>query len=395
MKPHRILALLILALPLVLQAQSQFPNRPGLGWGSNRPGADFYVTARNVDTTGSASLNAVTGEDSMSMRMWDDSATLRTTQPLYINGILWPPSSGSGSNWFSANQTQTAGRAHNLGGFGTQLTNGAAWYQEATDYRIYPESFEVWFGETFPQLSHEEGVFEGLFSTDPATISRVYFSPTSLRLQGVQGSNSDTTGGIEVNRENVRIIGARAVELDTQYMKLLVRYNPTGVPGAFTSVVRTISWPDAVALFGQGGAGCTSDSLYGVQVGNYTGIVYRRCDGSTDTVLLASDQALEVAAEATAAGDTVTATWFSYTPVDLSAAGTIVAPPGGTPQGGDWFAVADSRSNAATNNATINFSDAGLRFYGAQATDDTIDTDGAVVRYIYVDSNVGFVREGP
>ena len=85
------------------------------------------------------------------------------------------------------------------------------------------------------------------------------------------------------------------------------------------------------------------------------------------------------------------ATLNKWLPVNVSSgAVTVTEPstPAGGWQAGQWFGVIDSRSNAATNNITVDLT---ANFYGASA-DDTISTDEAAFKYVYINSTVGFVR---
>lgn len=169
--------------------------------------------------------------------------------------------------------------------------------------------------------------------------------------------------------------------------------NDHSLPAASPGYVWTLKASTGVGHWApaSGGGGCCScDSLYAAQVGNFTGIIlYDTCAGTRDTVLLASDQVIGMQAEA--AADTVLAVYFNYIPVDVTGQASIVTPPA-SPQAGDWFAVADSRGNAASNNITVDFTGVTQRYYGQQ-TDDVLSTNGATVKYIYVDANVGWIRE--
>lgn len=85
------------------------------------------------------------------------------------------------------------------------------------------------------------------------------------------------------------------------------------------------------------------------------------------------------------------ATLNKWLPVNTtSGAITVTEPstPAGGWQAGQWFGVIDSRSNAATNNITVDLT---ANLYGASA-DDTISTDETANKYVYVNATVGFVR---
>lgn len=76
--------------------------------------------------------------------------------------------------------------------------------------------------------------------------------------------------------------------------------------------------------------------------------------------------------------------------VNTTAAARTVNPPA-NPVAGSTFAVIDSRSNAGTNNITVDFTTASQPFYAA-AANDTLSTNGASVTYLYVNDTIGWVK---
>lgn len=84
-----------------------------------------------------------------------------------------------------------------------------------------------------------------------------------------------------------------------------------------------------------------------------------------------------------------TATMRAVLPVNATSAAITITPPA-SPQPGDWFAVSDSRSIAATNNITIDFSGASQKLHGT-VQNYVMNAAGDFQRFIYIDSTVGFV----
>ena len=76
-------------------------------------------------------------------------------------------------------------------------------------------------------------------------------------------------------------------------------------------------------------------------------------------------------------------------PVDVSSAAATIRVPK-DPRPGDFFTVIDSQTNAATNNITVDFSTNSQLVRGASG-DVTINIDGAVVRFRYINTKVGWI----
>lgn len=86
---------------------------------------------------------------------------------------------------------------------------------------------------------------------------------------------------------------------------------------------------------------------------------------------------------------TVTAKKFYLLPVDVSAGLVSINPPS-SPAAGDWFIVVDSRNNAGTNNITVNTSS---QKYYAASVNTTLNTNGVFIKFIYVNSTIGWIKE--
>lgn len=94
----------------------------------------------------------------------------------------------------------------------------------------------------------------------------------------------------------------------------------------------------------------------------------------------------QLVAEATG---TINANNKELIPVDVSAGTATVNPPS-TPSAGFRFAVSDSRSNAATNNITVDFVTATDNFHGASAN-HVVSVDKGYAEFIYVNATVGWI----
>ncbi len=78
------------------------------------------------------------------------------------------------------------------------------------------------------------------------------------------------------------------------------------------------------------------------------------------------------------------------TPINVSATGSIVTPPGGATD--LRFGLVDSRANASIYNITVNFSGAGELFYGS-TQNYLINYDGAYSTFRYLNPTIGWVVE--
>ncbi len=81
----------------------------------------------------------------------------------------------------------------------------------------------------------------------------------------------------------------------------------------------------------------------------------------------------------------------AWLPVNSTGGAKTIVPPS-NPQTGDWFGVIDSRAQALVNNITIYFSGSSQKINGS-VTNSAINSNGAVVKFIYINSTVGWVRQ--
>lgn len=81
----------------------------------------------------------------------------------------------------------------------------------------------------------------------------------------------------------------------------------------------------------------------------------------------------------------------AWLPVNSTGGAKTIVPPS-NPQTGDWFGVIDSRAQALVNNITIDFSGSSQKINGS-VTNSAINSNGAVVKFIYINSTVGWVRQ--
>lgn len=86
--------------------------------------------------------------------------------------------------------------------------------------------------------------------------------------------------------------------------------------------------------------------------------------------------------------DTIQAVTYQIVLVDTDSGSVVVLPPA-SPTAGDWFAVADSRSNANTNPIKVEF---GSAKYHGTSTDLTINGAKASGTLVYVNAAVGWIK---
>ena len=86
--------------------------------------------------------------------------------------------------------------------------------------------------------------------------------------------------------------------------------------------------------------------------------------------------------------DTIQAVAYQIVLVDTDSGSVVVLPPA-SPIAGDWFAVADSRSNANTNPIKVEF---GSAKYHGTSTDLTINGAKASGTLVYVNAAVGWIK---
>ena len=86
--------------------------------------------------------------------------------------------------------------------------------------------------------------------------------------------------------------------------------------------------------------------------------------------------------------DTIQAVMYQVVLVDTDSGSVVVLPPA-SPQAGEWFAVADSRSNA--NNKTIKIEFGSAKYHGT-STDLTINGAKASGTLVYVNAAVGWIK---
>lgn len=98
----------------------------------------------------------------------------------------------------------------------------------------------------------------------------------------------------------------------------------------------------------------------------------------------------EIAAEVDTSG---TAVFFKILPVDVTNVAADIAPPASA-SAGKWFAISDSRGNAATNNISIDFDAAGYKLHGKTGANAVwvMNADADFVRFTYINSTIGFIK---
>jgi hypothetical protein len=78
--------------------------------------------------------------------------------------------------------------------------------------------------------------------------------------------------------------------------------------------------------------------------------------------------------------------------VNVLSASVEIDLPGGTPNVGDIIKITDSRGNAATNNITIDFINAGDNLHGS-SQNYIINSDAETVTFTYINPTIGWVSE--
>lgn len=292
--------------------------------------------------------------------------------PFYLK--FKPDAASSNGDWFMR-----------LGGDATGGIPGAAWLEYRTA-RFGAPRIRMLAGDSTETASYsyiEPG------SATPNIFLNYSGFTHQFALQSGSGAYrwSQASGSTSAFIELGGISGRSDFRVDCDSAEIDIAGSKGTAGQVLTSNGNYAYWADG----GGSGACCSCDSLYSATVGNFSAIIlYDTCADTRDTVLLASDQTIGVQTEQ--ASDTVQAVYYNYVPVDVSSTATIFTPPA-SPQAGDWFAVVDSRGNAGTNNITVDFNGVTpvQRYYGVQQ-DDVLSTDQISVRYLYIDSNVGWVR---
>lgn len=112
------------------------------------------------------------------------------------------------------------------------------------------------------------------------------------------------------------------------------------------------------------------------------------CSG---TNLYVGNEPLSLLPVSTEASGAVSAPLNFLTPINTISVTTTVAPPSGLTVN-SRFELVDSRANSSTNNIVVNFSGAGLNFYGG-LNNYTINANGAFVKFRYLGTSIGWVVE--
>jgi hypothetical protein len=243
---------------------------------------------------------------------------------------------------------------------------------------ITPTTGKTWF-----LGSKDDGTFE-LSSTDASNIITTDASSTvKIGFKLAIGDTSNVSPNSILGR-NTTSGEVGTIKLGSGLTLASGTLSATGGGGGMTSW--TLAGTSGTAQTVSDGQTATIAAGAGIIT---TAAATRTVTVRADTALLATLNDLEIARDAGLKTTGHTAAINNIALMDCSAAARTVSPPTGAVNG-DWFVVSDARAASGTNNITVNFTAASQKIYGS-VQNYILNSNGAYVKFIYVDSTTGWI----